>query len=44
MVLYNVNPADNYAFATMAGNFQDGSVPGRSSSGAAGGSWTRRRG
>jgi glucuronate isomerase len=29
MVLYNVNPADNYAFATMAGNFQDGSVPGK---------------
>ncbi len=22
MVLYNLNPADNYAFATMAGNFQ----------------------
>jgi len=29
MVLYNLNPADNYAFATMAGNFQDGSVPGK---------------
>ena len=29
MVLYNVNPADNYVFATMAGNFQDGSVPGK---------------
>lgn len=29
MVLYNVNPNDNYAFATMAGNFQDGSVPGK---------------
>jgi glucuronate isomerase len=28
-VLYNLNPADNYAFATMAGNFQDGSVPGK---------------
>ena len=28
-ILYNVNPADNYAFATMAGNFQDGSVPGK---------------
>jgi glucuronate isomerase len=23
MILYNVNPADNYAFATMAGNFRD---------------------
>ena len=29
MVLYNVNPADNYAFAAMAGNFQDGSVAGK---------------
>jgi len=28
-VLYNVNPADNYVFATMAGNFQDGSIPGK---------------
>ncbi|PQV63543.1 D-glucuronate isomerase [Abditibacterium utsteinense] len=24
MVIYNLNPADNYLFATMAGNFQDG--------------------
>jgi glucuronate isomerase len=29
MVLYNLNPADNYLFATMAGNFQDGTVPGK---------------
>jgi glucuronate isomerase len=29
MVLYNLNPADNYAFATMAGNFQDGKTPGK---------------
>ena len=28
-VLYNLNPADNYVFATMAGNFQDGTVPGK---------------
>ncbi len=28
-IIYNNNPTDNYAFATMAGNFQDGSVPGR---------------
>jgi len=28
-VLYNVNPADNYLFATMAGNFQDGRTPGK---------------
>jgi glucuronate isomerase len=29
MVLYNLNPSDNYAFATMAGNFQEGPVPGK---------------
>ncbi len=29
VILYNVNPADNYAFATMAGNFQDGAVVGK---------------
>ncbi|HVU17374.1 MAG TPA: glucuronate isomerase [Candidatus Didemnitutus sp.] len=28
-VVYNLNPADNYAFATMMGNFQDGSIPGK---------------
>jgi len=28
-VLYNLNPADNYAFATMIGNFQDGTVAGK---------------
>jgi glucuronate isomerase len=28
-VIYNLNPADNYAFASMAGNFQDGSVAGK---------------
>jgi glucuronate isomerase len=28
-ILYNLNPADNYAIATMLGNFQDGSVPGK---------------
>ncbi|MBP6507646.1 MAG: glucuronate isomerase [Opitutaceae bacterium] len=28
-ILYNLNPADNYAFATMAGNFQDGSIAGK---------------
>ncbi len=28
-VLYNVNPNDNYAFATMIGNFQDGTVAGK---------------
>ncbi len=25
-ILYNLNPADNYAFTTMAGNFQDGTI------------------
>ncbi len=29
IILYNLNPADNYAFATMAGNFQDGTIPGK---------------
>ncbi len=29
MVLYNLNPGDNYAFAAMAGNFQGGGIPGR---------------
>jgi glucuronate isomerase len=29
MILYNLNPADNYVFATMTGNFQDGSTPGK---------------
>ncbi len=29
VVLYNLNPADNYVFATMAGNFQDGVTAGK---------------
>jgi glucuronate isomerase len=28
-ILYNLNPADNYVMATMIGNFQDGTVPGK---------------
>jgi glucuronate isomerase len=28
-ILYNLNPADNAVMATMAGNFNDGSVPGK---------------
>jgi len=28
-ILYNLNPADNYVLATMLGNFQDGTVPGK---------------
>ena len=28
-ILYNLNPADNELFATMIGNFQDGSLPGK---------------
>ena len=28
-ILYNLNPTDNYVVATMLGNFQDGSVPGK---------------
>ena len=29
MIVYNLNPADNYVFATAMGNFQDGSVAGK---------------
>jgi glucuronate isomerase len=29
MVLYNLNPADNYVLATMIGNFQDGRTAGK---------------
>jgi glucuronate isomerase len=28
-IIYNNNPSDNYVFATMIGNFQDGSAPGK---------------
>ncbi|HEY3932440.1 MAG TPA: glucuronate isomerase [Verrucomicrobiae bacterium] len=28
-IIYNLNPADNYVFAAMLGNFQDASVPGK---------------
>jgi glucuronate isomerase len=28
-ILYNLNPRDNALYATMIGNFQDGSVPGK---------------
>lgn len=29
MIIYNANPADNYAFASMIGNFQDGPQAGK---------------
>jgi glucuronate isomerase len=29
IILYNINPRDNYLFAAMTGAFQDGSVPGK---------------
>ena len=29
IIVYNLNPADNYAVATMLGNFQDGKIPGK---------------
>jgi glucuronate isomerase len=35
VVLYNNNPVDNHVFATMAGNFQSGEVPGKVQFGAA---------
>lgn len=28
-IVYNCNPSDNYAFATLLGSFQDGSIPGK---------------
>jgi glucuronate isomerase len=28
-ILYNLNPADNYVFGTMIGNFQDGTIAGK---------------
>jgi glucuronate isomerase len=34
-ILYNLNPAHNEVYATMLGNFQDGSVPGKIQWGAA---------
>jgi glucuronate isomerase len=34
-ILYNLNPRDNALLATMAGNFQDGSVPGKLQHGSA---------
>ncbi|HOK36381.1 MAG TPA: glucuronate isomerase [Paludibacteraceae bacterium] len=34
-IIYNLNPADNEVVATMIGNFQDGSVPGKMQFGAA---------
>lgn len=33
-ILYNLNPADNEIMATMIGNFQDGSIPGKIQFGA----------
>jgi glucuronate isomerase len=35
IILYNVNPAENYTLATMIGNFQDGSMAGRIQFGSA---------
>jgi glucuronate isomerase len=34
-ILYNLNPRDNALMATMAGNYQDGSVPGKMQYGSA---------
>jgi glucuronate isomerase len=35
IIVYNVNPSDNYTLATMIGNFQDGSLAGRIQFGSA---------
>ena len=29
VIVYNLNPADNYAICSLLGNFQDGTVPGK---------------
>jgi len=29
VIVYNLNPADNYAICSLLGDFQDGSVPGK---------------
>jgi glucuronate isomerase len=34
-ILYNLNPRDNEVFATMLGNFQDGTIPGKMQYGSA---------
>jgi glucuronate isomerase len=34
-IIYNVNPSDNPVFATMIGNYQDGSIPGKMQWGSA---------
>jgi glucuronate isomerase len=33
-IIYNLNPADNYTFAAMTANFQDGIIPGKIQYGA----------
>ena len=35
IIVYNLNPADNYVFATAAGSFQDGSIAGKIQFGSA---------
>jgi glucuronate isomerase len=35
MILYNINPADNYAIAAMLGSFNDGSIAGKVQMGSA---------
>ena len=35
IILYNVNPTDNYVFAAMLGNFQDGTIAGKVQLGSA---------
>jgi glucuronate isomerase len=34
-IIYNLNPADNYVFASMIGNFQDGAIAGKIQFGSA---------
>src|SRR5206468_8842205 len=34
-IIYNLNPSDNEVFASMIGNFNDGSIPGKMQFGSA---------
>ena len=43
MILYNVNPADTFSFATLTGCYQEGDQPGKIQYGARGGSSIRRK-
>lgn len=43
-VIYNLNPRDNEVFASMIGNFNDGSIKGKCNMALAGGTSIRKMG